>query len=462
MLKRVLTLLLALVMMITAFAACGNASGNQNPAQSPSSGSASPSQSPNSGNAKEPVLLKFWGGVPAEYGPQQTVDEFNKLYKDKGIQVEYVRYVNDDTGNMKLETTLLAGGEIDIFMTYTSSNLVKRGTGGMALELSDRLKALNFDPVTELGNGAAAYIYDGKVYGIPTKMENYFILANKDMFDAAGIPLPESWTYEEFRDIAKRLTKGEGQDKVYGMYWNTSQEIFRPSYIAQTVLGNNFLYKEGGKETNLDNPEFIKLNQMIQDMMYVDKSTVTHVDNITQKLSVESVFLAGKSAMSLGVWTIRSIKDLEKYPHDFETAYLPVPVSDKSKAKYDIGEGVIGDFISINSNSKYHDEAMEFIMWYIKGGMISMTPYGRVPIHKDIDANVIVDAYMQNGEGILHRDTVIKFLEKKDNLAVSTETNKLPEIQKVFNDALELIYTNKQDAATALKDAKIKADSFLK
>ncbi len=456
MLKKKWTIFIAVSMIITMLAGCGGNSGESS--QTPGSDSAVETTA----KSDKPVVLKFWGGVPAEYGPQLTVDAFNKEFKDKGIQAEYIRFVNDDTGNMKLDTTLLAGGDIDVFMTYTSSNLVKRGTGGMALEISDKLTKSGFDPIKELGNSVSPYIYDGKVYGLPTKMENYYILANKNMFDEAGIPLPESWTYDEFRETAKKLTKGEGQNKVYGMYWNTIMEIFRPSYIAQTVLGSDFLYKSGGKETNLDNPEFIKLNQMISDMMWVDKSAVTHTDNVTQKLSVESVFLAGKSAMSLGVWTIRSIKDLEKYPHDFVTAYLPVPVSDKSAAKHSIGEGVAGDFICINPNSENIDKAMEFVMWYTKGGMLSMTPYGRVPMHQGIDSNKIVDEYMKNGEKILDKNTVVKFLEKKDNLAVSTETKKLPEIQKVFNDALESIYTGKKDAATALKEAKISADKFLK
>ena len=411
---------------------------------------------------KKPVLLKIWGGVPAEYGPQLMIDSFNQQFKDKGIQAEYVRFVNDDTGNMKLETTLLGGGEIDLYMTYTSSNLVKRGTGSMALEISGRLAAAGFDPVKELGDGVKPYIYDGKIYGLATKMENYFILANVKMFQEAGIPLPTSWTYDEFRAIAKKLTKGEGQNKVYGLYLNSAQEIFRPSYIAQTVLGPNFLFKEGGKETNLDNPELVKINQLVADMMLVDKSTVTHTDHVTQKLTVESVYLAGKAAMSLGVWTIRSIKDLAKYPHDFETAYLPPPVSDPSKVKYSIGEGVIGDFMCINPNSANLTEAFDFLLWYIRGGMLPMAPFGRIPLHTGIKPEVKLEAYMRNGEGILHAPTVVKFLENLPNLAVSTVTNKLPEVQKVYNEALEAIYTGRGTAAAILGEAQLQADGFLK
>lgn len=412
----------------------------------------------------EPVVLKFWGGVPAEYGPGQVIERFNAEYKDKGIQAEYVRYVNDSTGNMKLETTLLAGGEVDVFMTYGLNYLVKRGEGGMAVELSQKLKDAGFDMLAEQGELTKPYIFEGgKIYGIPTKFEGYFILANVSMFKAAGIELPlGGWTYDEFRETAKKLTHGEGQDKVYGMFWNSEQEIFRPSMIAQTVLGNDYYYADGGKATNFDNPEFIVLNQMIQDMMYVDGSTITHTDDVTQQLTVESTYLAGKAAMSVGVWTIRSIKDREKYPHDFETAYLPVPVSSVEAAKYAIGDNAVGDYLCMSADTKYPAEALEFMLWYTRGGMVEGTPYGRVPLNKAVSNETKLEAYMRNGEGILHAESVKKFLDIPDNLPVNTITTKMAEIQKVFNEALERIYTNSADAATALKEAKIQADEFLK
>lgn len=415
-------------------------------------------------HADDPIVIKFWGGVPAEYGPSQVVERFNQEYKDKGIQAEYVRYVNDSTGNMKLETTLLAGGEIDIYMTYSLTNLVKRGEGGMAVELSGMLKEAGFDMIAEQGELTRPFIFqDGKIYGIPTKFENYFILANVNMFKEAGIELPlNGWTYDQFRETAKKLTRGEGQDKVYGMFWNSEQEIFRASMIAQSILGNDYYYTDGGKATNFDNQEFITLNQMIQDMMYADGSTITHTDDVTQQLTVESTFLAGKAAMSLGVWTIRSIKDLEKFPHDFTTAYLPVPVRDPAAAKYTVSDMTVGDHICMSADTKHPKEALEFMLWYTRGGMVEGTPYGRVPLNKAIPNETKLEAYMKNGEGILEPESVAKFLNIPDNLPVNTITTKMAEIQKVFNESLEKIYTNQTDAATALKEAKLLADEFLK
>ena len=68
--------------------------------------------------ADDVITLRVWGGVPAEAGPQASIDLFNEAFKDKGIQAEYERFVNDDTGNLKLETSLLAGNDVDLYMTY--------------------------------------------------------------------------------------------------------------------------------------------------------------------------------------------------------------------------------------------------------------------------------------------------------------------------------------------------------
>ena len=94
--------------------------------------------------ADDTIILRMWGGVPAESGPQKVCDNFNEEYKDKGIQVEYERFVNDDTGNLKLETNLLSGTGVDLYMTYGISQLTKRAQGSMALDLTDLMTKDSF------------------------------------------------------------------------------------------------------------------------------------------------------------------------------------------------------------------------------------------------------------------------------------------------------------------------------
>ena len=60
--------------------------------------------------------------------------------------------------------------------------------------------------------------YDGKVYAAPLTFNSGFIFYNKTMFEENNVPLPTNdWTEEDFIKAAQALTKGEGQDKTWGI-----------------------------------------------------------------------------------------------------------------------------------------------------------------------------------------------------------------------------------------------------
>ena len=93
--KKVISAVLAAMMVGTCVAGCG------------SSGGDSGSDSGNSGG--EVTTIQWWEGIPEDQGPQDVVDAFNEEHDD--IQVEYVRYTNDDAGNTKLDMSPMAGGD---------------------------------------------------------------------------------------------------------------------------------------------------------------------------------------------------------------------------------------------------------------------------------------------------------------------------------------------------------------
>ena len=235
--------------------------------------------------ADDVITLRVWGGVPAEAGPQASIDLFNEAFKDKGIQAEYERFVNDDTGNLKLETSLLAGNDVDLYMTYTPAVLQKRASGNMALDLTELVERDGFDIEGIFGKMALAYYIDGKPYSLPTKMDQYGIVINKDMFDAAGIEVPTEWSFEEFREIARKLTHGEGDSKVYGMFFNSRQDLLYPfNYFSVQTLGGDPLYHADGT-ANVNDPVNVAAIELVNNMMNVDHTAPTHTDSVTQKLS---------------------------------------------------------------------------------------------------------------------------------------------------------------------------------
>ena len=145
-----ISLVMAGILAASALAGCGNQS-------QASEGKGS--------ETAETKKLVVWGGVPGEDGPDKIVEDWNKQHPE--VQAEYVRFVNDDTGNTKLDTALQSGEQIDIFFTYSPDLMVKRASSGM-LEDLENLGAKEFVDENILGGEESFLRVNNKIYGIPT------------------------------------------------------------------------------------------------------------------------------------------------------------------------------------------------------------------------------------------------------------------------------------------------------
>ncbi len=407
----------------------------------------------------EVITLRMWGGVPEESGPQKVCDNFNEAFKDKGIQVEYERFVNDDTGNLKLETNLLSGTDVDLYMSYGLSTLAKRAEGGMALDLTELMERDGFDDKEYFSMAESCYV-DGKPYCLPTKLDQYGILLNMDMFEAAGIEIPTEWTFDEFREIAKQLTTGEGDDKVYGFFWNSQQDLtyIFPYLIAPTLGGDTYYKSE--TESAFDDPVIKAAVQLEYDMMNVDGSSPTHTDSVTQQLSQEGMFLTGKAAMTIGSWIVRNVKDTENYPHDFKTAFAPYPVISEDQRNY--AQGSYGDLLSINPKSEHVDAAWEFAKWYATEGMLPVVGGGRVPSSNTFDVETVTNEFLAGAEDLLDAESTKNVLiAPHENYAVQSITVHSNEIAQIIKEDMELILIDQMSVDDGLADMKTRADAIL-
>jgi multiple sugar transport system substrate-binding protein len=408
-----------------------------------------------------PFVVKVWGGVPAENGPQAAVDAFNAEFKDKGIQAEYTRFVNDTNGNLQLETNLLSGDSVDVYMNYSFSNLTKRKESGLALELDPLIAKDKFD-IAGFGEGVKQNLVGGKNYGFPTTNNGaaYCVMINKNMFDAAGIPIPTKWTYSQFREIAKKLTKGEGANKIYGAFFNTGQFIDAPLF-HDLVLGPDWRYGPNAKSSRYNQEPAVKeAIQFAVDIMNTDKSAPSHVDTVTQKLTQEGMFLSGRAAMTFGAWIVRNVKDTKNFPHDFVTAFAPYPVSDRYEAKYNSGN--FGDIMSINPKSKNIAAAWEYIKWYSTKGIVAMAGGGRLGLYKSLDQNALTASFLTGGEKVLDAPSLQSaYIAPRPNVAFPTIVTKAPELNQIWQETLEAIYNGKTGVNAALADCETRANKIL-
>ncbi|MCG5221119.1 ABC transporter substrate-binding protein [Streptosporangium sp. KLBMP 9127] len=311
-------------------------------------------------------VLNVWGGVPAESGPNAMIEAFQKQYPD--IKVTYTRYVNDDQGKLKLDTSLQGGVPIDVFFSYDNPTLGKRVQAGLTVDLTDRVK--NDSDLAQFGadvSPAANLVYDGKLYSVPAQKAPTLIFANDTMLSEAGVTIPDGWDINEYREVAKKLSKA---GTVFG--------TFSAPPIHRYTLGPDYYYSEDGKSSSFSDPvwrQYFELALAMQE----EGSALPRRTIISEKLQTFShgPLLTGRVALlPAQVFVLRYISDLEEFPHGFKVRALPNPVPVKGQEFWN--DGPIGDHISISAKSKQQDTAWTFVKFWMNNSNL-MTKGGRLP-----------------------------------------------------------------------------------
>jgi len=213
-------------------------------------------------------------------------------------------------------------------------------SSGVLEPLDDYIKKYNVDVNDFEPALLSAFQWDGKTYGLPKDFNTLALFYNKDMFKAAGINEPPK-TWEELRDVAKKLTK----DGVKGLVLSADLARF-DAFINQN---GGSVYQDGKVTLNL--PE----NAQALDF-YVGLITKDKVADTPQNMGEGwngDAFAAKKAAMAIeGGWMIPFLK--EKAPDlNYGIAELPTG-KQKSTMAFTVA-------YVMNKNSKHKDEAFKLI-----------------------------------------------------------------------------------------------------
>ena len=85
---------------------------------------------------------------------------------------------------------------------------------------------------------------DGNFYAVPFRNDFWVLFYNKDLFDAAGVPYPANdLPMEEYDALARQMTSGEGDGKVYGTHyhtWRSCVSLFSILDGENTIVDGNY------------------------------------------------------------------------------------------------------------------------------------------------------------------------------------------------------------------------------
>lgn len=160
----------------------------------------------NGSGGSQSLVFRIWDEEQLP-GYQKSVAEFMKSHPDIKVKVEQLPW--DDYWT-KLITETAAGKGPDVFWDTVQyfPQLVKQG---VLTDIDPLAQKDNYDLNQFYPQVVDAYKYEGKLYGMPADFGIAGMIYNKDLFDKAGVTLPDETTWAPdgsgtLREIATKLT----------------------------------------------------------------------------------------------------------------------------------------------------------------------------------------------------------------------------------------------------------------
>lgn len=157
---------------------------------------------------ENPAALTFswWGSDPRHQANEAIMDSFSSSHPDITLEGQF----GDWNGYWDRLATTTAGGDAADIITMDEQYLQEYAGRGALADLStlENLDLSKFDEST-LNSGKNE---DG-LYGLSTGRNVYVIMANVDLFEKAGVALPDdsTWTWEDYYRISEEIsTKLDG------------------------------------------------------------------------------------------------------------------------------------------------------------------------------------------------------------------------------------------------------------
>lgn len=334
------------------------------------------SKSPNRGRTKVTWMMAI--DVVNKPMLDELVDRFNQTHPD--IYLEMMWVPGGQQYHTKLKTLTAAGDPPDLFWSSDvhATYLLPSLADITELVERDREEIDLDDFYPELLE--ACKRLGGRYYYLPRYFNISLLYYNTKLFDEAGLSYPtEDWTWEDYIDAAKKLTKTDSKGKVIQWGSNVEYGWWGEWHILVQQAGGSF-FSPDLKRCTLNTPEALTGLQFYYDKIFKYK--------IAPKPGYgpnRPVFASGVVAMDYGghcgLWpSYRSVEGLR-----WDIQLLP------RGPKTRVGGEVAVDCIGIAKDTKHLEAAWEVLKFIVsKESIRRHVKQGYLPVRKSVAAETIL------------------------------------------------------------------------
>lgn len=241
-----------------------------------------------------------------------------------GIRIEQTVVPADGSITTTI-ATLASSNDLPDISYMAEADVIKYADAGLLYSLDDAIAdgtiGEKLDSVTIRGK-------DGKIYGLGLSNQLMLMYYNKDIFDKYEIAYPptaveDAWSWEEFVEIAKKLTiDADGntaadeafdasRTEQYGVAFNS---LYQFSYMWSAYANGGGVVSADGKEFLLDQDKSLEGIQKIADLFNVDKVAPAATSSLVSSIgSADKAMISGDVAMYInGSWDLSNAINAQK------------------------------------------------------------------------------------------------------------------------------------------------------
>ncbi|MDB5537200.1 MAG: ABC-type sugar transport system, periplasmic component [Devosia sp.] len=249
------------------------------------------------------LQLAAFGGDAEATAIGHAIERFNTKYPNIKVELS-MDPISSGWGDYvtKVLGQFNAGAPADVYGTAIES-FQALASRDIFIPLDDLAKSEEFADIAPslMEQGS----YKGKSTYIPIGWNNIMINYNRDLFDKAGVAYPKDgkWTWDEFREVAKKLTIKDASGTVtqYG-YEVPNQNFFIQPWFFSNGTG---VLNADWTGSNMLDPKVAESLQFLHDIIHVDGSSPIPASGP----DLGNQFFAGQIAMiSRGHWIVQNAK----------------------------------------------------------------------------------------------------------------------------------------------------------
>ncbi|MEW8979479.1 MAG: extracellular solute-binding protein [Symbiobacterium sp.] len=310
--------------------------------------------------AGETITLRFFHKWPepdhmAYYNA--VIQKWEKEHPNIKIEMEAV---SDEAYKDKIRV-LMAGNNVpDIYFSWAGEFAWKFARAGQALDLTDAF--MNSDWKDAVVNSAVQpYVWDGKVYGIPMRINGKFMVYNKKVFNDLGLQPPKTW--DEFLEVCETIKQAGIVPIAFGneFPWAASHYVgdLNAKLVPPEVRQADYLL-EADPETLFTDPGYVEALRRFKELN--DKGYFNEGPNAIGHDMARSNFLVGNTAMIYV--ELEEFVTVHEEMGDENVGFFRLPSNPGDRGDPNVLTGAPDGFM-IYSKTPHPEEAIAFLKFLV-------------------------------------------------------------------------------------------------